>query len=37
MAEENIDNEALTDAFKEMESGSDEIFITLDKILHDKD
>ncbi len=31
----NLD--ALVDAFKEMEEGSDLVFSTLDKILHDKD
>ncbi len=37
MVEEDVNIEALSNAFKEMESGSDEVFITLDKILHDKD
>lgn len=37
MVEENVDIDALVSAFKEMETGSDEVFSTLDKILHDKD
>ncbi|MEA2098509.1 MAG: methyl-accepting chemotaxis protein [Campylobacterota bacterium] len=37
MVQENVDIDALVDAFKEMEKGSDEIFSILDKILHDKD
>ncbi len=37
MVEENVDIEALVNAFKEMEAGSDEVFSTLDNILHDKD
>jgi len=34
---ENIDLKSLKLAFAEMESGSDEVFKTLDQILHDKD
>ena len=37
MIEDNIDLDKLTNAFAEMEHGSDEVFIILDKILHDKD
>jgi len=37
MVEENVDIKALTNAFSEMERGSDEVFSILDKILHDKD
>lgn len=37
MTEKNVDLDALTDAFVEMENGSDEVFSILDKILHDKD
>ena len=33
----NIDVDTLIKAFKEMETGSDEVFSVLDKILHDKD
>ena len=36
MAEENINVDALLNAFKEMEDGSDEVFSILDQILHDK-
>jgi hypothetical protein len=36
MIKENVNEKALTDAFKEMEKGSDDVFATLDKILHDK-
>lgn len=35
MVEENVDINKLVSAFKEMEEGSDHIFTTLDKILHD--
>ncbi|WP_394357045.1 CZB domain-containing protein [Sulfurimonas gotlandica] len=37
IVEKNVDLDALTEAFKEMEKGSDEVFNILDKILHDKD
>ncbi len=37
MVKESVDINALTDAFIEMENGSDEVFNILDKILHDKD
>ena len=37
MSQENVDTDAMVAAFEEMESGSLEIFDTLDKILHDKD
>ena len=37
IAEDNIDLNALTNAFGEMEKGSDEVFGILDQILHDKD
>ncbi len=37
MIKESVDLDALLDAFKEMERGSDEVFAILDKILHDKD
>ncbi len=37
MLEENINVDALLNAFKEMEEGSDEVFSILDQILHDKD
>lgn len=36
MAAEDVDMHALGEAFKEMEHGSDNIFETLDAILHDK-
>jgi hypothetical protein len=32
-----IDNNAMLEAFKEMERGSVEVFKTLDMILHDKE
>jgi len=37
IVKEDIDADALVAAFDEMERGSDEVFIILDKILHDKD
>jgi len=37
MVADNVDTKALAVAFEEMEKGSDEVFDTLDKILHDKD
>jgi methyl-accepting chemotaxis protein len=37
MVKDNVDNKALVKAFEEMERGSDDVFATLDKILHDKD
>jgi len=37
MNQENVDTDAMIAAFEEMESGSQEVFDTLDKILHDKD
>ncbi|WP_455757225.1 methyl-accepting chemotaxis protein [Sulfurimonas sp.] len=37
MVGDNVDTKALAAAFEEMERGSDEVFGTLDKILHDKD
>ena len=37
MIQENVDIMSLVSAFKEMERGSDDVFATLDKILHDKD
>ena len=37
MVQENVDLKALRDAFIEMENGSNDVFDTLDKILHDKD
>jgi len=37
IADENSNDEALISAFREMEDGSEKIFTTLDKILHDKD
>jgi len=36
MIEESVDMRALGEAFKEMEQGSDNVFKTLDDILHDK-
>jgi len=36
MVQENVDMQALLGAFEEMESGSDNVFATLDAILHDK-
>jgi uncharacterized phage infection (PIP) family protein YhgE len=36
MIQENVDVQGLVKAFQEMETGSDEIFKTLDAILHDK-
>jgi len=36
MVQENIDINSLVKAFEEMEKGSDEVFNSLDKILHDK-
>jgi len=35
--EENTNVDALSKAFNEMESGSEEVFSTLDEILHDRD
>jgi len=37
MVEENVDTDAMVSAFKEMEEGSQQVFATLDDILHDKD
>jgi methyl-accepting chemotaxis protein len=37
MVQENVSTKAMIEAFMEMEKGSDEVFATLDKILHDKD
>lgn len=37
MVQDVVDTKALANAFEEMERGSDEVFATLDKILHDKD
>ena len=37
MVQDNVDTKELAKAFDEMERGSDEVFATLDKILHDKD
>jgi len=37
MVGDNVDTKALAKAFEEMETGSDDVFATLDKILHDKD
>lgn len=37
MVQEPINHSALLDAFKEMESGSDEVFAILDRILHEKE
>jgi len=37
MNQENVDTDAMVAAFEEMESGSQEVFDTLDRILHDKD
>jgi len=37
MVKDEIDIDAIMKAFKEMEKGSDEVFSTLDQILHDKD
>ncbi|MEA3229153.1 MAG: methyl-accepting chemotaxis protein [Campylobacterota bacterium] len=37
MMEDNVSVHKLVEAFKEMEDGSDNIFSTLDHILHDKD
>jgi len=37
MVADSVDNKSLAAAFQEMERGSDEVFSTLDKILHDKD
>jgi len=34
---DNVDVDAMVDAFKEMEEGSDAVFSSLDQILHDKD
>ncbi|MFA6191156.1 MAG: methyl-accepting chemotaxis protein [Sulfurimonas sp.] len=36
MVQENIDINSLVKAFEEMERGSDDVFSTLDQILHDK-
>ncbi|MFK5938172.1 MAG: methyl-accepting chemotaxis protein [Sulfurimonas sp.] len=36
MVEEDVSTEALENAFKEMESGSDSVFIILDEILNDR-
>ncbi len=36
MVEENVDIQALSKAFEEIETGSDAVFKTLDNILHDK-
>ena len=36
MVEENVDMKALIAAFEEMENGSDNVFKTLDAILHDR-
>lgn len=36
MVEENVDMKALIAAFEEMEHGSNDVFATLDAILHDK-
>lgn len=36
MVQENVDIDALVNAFKEMEQGSDAVFSSLDEILHDK-
>ena len=37
MVKDKIDIDAIMKAFKEMEKGSDEVFSTLDQILHDND
>lgn len=37
MLKDDVDIKALKNAFDEMEKGSDEVFSTLDQILHDKD
>ncbi len=37
IVKEDVDLDALSSAFDEMERGSDEVFAILDKILHDKD
>jgi methyl-accepting chemotaxis protein len=37
MVQDNVDIKSLVGAFQEMETGSDEVFNILDKILHDKD
>jgi len=37
ITQENVDINELIKAFKEMEDGSDKVFVTLDQILHDKD
>ncbi len=37
IVQENVDTDALTDAFDEMESGSDDVFKILDQILHEKE
>lgn len=37
IVEENVDIDSLVNAFEEMERGSDAVFSTLDKMLHDKD
>lgn len=37
MVKDEIDIDAIMKAFKEMEKGSDEVFSTLDQILHDND
>ena len=37
MNQEDVNADAMIAAFEEMESGSQEVFDTLDKILHDKD
>jgi hypothetical protein len=37
MLKGDVDIKALKNAFDEMEKGSDEVFSTLDQILHDKD
>ncbi|MFA6138894.1 MAG: methyl-accepting chemotaxis protein [Sulfurimonas sp.] len=36
MVQENVDFNLLTKAFEEIERGSDDVFSTLDQILHDK-
>jgi len=37
MVKESVDTVSMVAAFEEMERGSEEVFDTLDKILHDKD
>lgn len=37
MVQKDVDTKTMVEAFMEMEKGSDEVFASLDKILHEKD